>query len=477
MKIIKNIILFSLIAVEALTLTSPSAFAICYSSKTNGEEIHQRSCADVFQSTGLISFYYTDGSMSFRGTATLIASDVLITAAHLLDPGKQVKTVCFQPQCQGQKSIVSNMCIQVKNVWIHPDYVDAAAIKNHDIAIIQLTQPLNHIRPAQLQKTLPDDFDSAPITVIGYGLSGNNNQGGVIDDGKRRSGDMKLVAEPFRKYLLSMTYTPNENGVGFIDSQEGSKYATIVQEGDSGGPAFIQINGEPFPRILGITNGVEKGINILEGGAPYVASIFMSVPYYYPWIESKLKLCNHPATVDSEESAILDYNKSVMGDDFQNLKNWFKPTYDAPGDAPRPFDNQERMPSNDMQDLNDAHNAYLNKLRELDEMARNLKAENAKKFTILDDDKGKMSDDLPSDLPSSSFYQVLNQENMAWNNIKDALSTASKRGSEVLQSLYDYASSSEYKQAFDDVLSTVSDEGLKLLYDYVEIHREMLFDE
>jgi hypothetical protein len=95
----KKIILLGLFFIKPLFLASTSGFALCYSSKTNAEEIHQQSSKVAFQATGSLIIYFDDGSSSC-GTATLIAPDALITAAHVLvSPGKQIKKISFQPQC------------------------------------------------------------------------------------------------------------------------------------------------------------------------------------------------------------------------------------------------------------------------------------------------------------------------------------------------------------------------------------------
>lgn len=365
----KKIIVFSFIVFQSLILTSTSVLALCYSSKTNGEEIHDRACIDGFQATGLVVFFYKDGGSSLCGTATLIAPDALITSAHLIDPARQVKSISFQPHSNASPSKTAETLQQPKNIWVHPGYVHTSQAKSHDIAIIQLTEPLYHIRPALLQKDLPNDFDSAQTIVVGYGLSGNNREGGKFSDWKRRAGDINLKQDASDRSTLYMPFISNINETGFIDSRDGPKFAAIVAPGDSGGPAFALVKGESYPRILAITQGyatMHKGMK---------KDIFMSIPYYYPWIESKLRLCNN----------------SNLG----------------------------------------------NKVNE-------------------------------------QMYTCKSSEQVAWSDVKNALSTDNQEGSEVLQSLYQYAGRPEYKKAFQDLLLSVSDEGLALLYAYIEIHKGLI---
>lgn len=378
----KKIILLGLFIIQALFLASTSGFALCYSSKTNGEEIHQMSCRVALQATGSLNVYFDDGSGGC-GTATLIAPDVLLTAAHVLvSPGKEIKHICFQPQAS-PSPITPNIIQKPKNIWIHPDYNHTSKIKNHDIAIIQLAQPFNpdHIRPAQLQKTLPDDFVFADTTVVGYGSSGNNNEGAIFNDRKRRAGNMELFLDRNEKNCLYMPFTPNTNEIGFIDSADSSKYTTIAAPGDSGGPAFIQIKGEPSPRILAITQGYEQKHDLISG-ITSTNDKFMSIPYYYPWIESKLRLCNRSKNI-GKNLPTLDYNKSYNFSQYAN-----------------------------------------------------------------------------------------NQAEISWNEVKEALSTTSQQGSEVLQLLYNHALSSD-KQSFQDTLSNASQKGVEMLHDYIAIHKEL----
>jgi hypothetical protein len=194
---------------------------------------------------------------------------------------------------------------------------------------------------------------------------------------------MELFLDPNQNNCFYMPFTPNTNETGFIDSPNSSKYTTIAAPGDSGGPAFIQINGEPSPRILAITQGYEKKQDLLTG-ITSTNDKFMSIPYYYPWIKSKLQLCSHSLNTD-KNSSILDYNQSSNPSQFSN-----------------------------------------------------------------------------------------DQTEIAWNNLKETLSTANHQGHEVLQLLYNFALSSN-KKAFHSTLSTVSHSGLEMLYDYITLHNELIF--
>lgn len=378
--IMKNIILYSLVLIQIVVMGSGSLFGLCYSSKTNGEEIHQRACAEVYQATGLFIVEYEDDKVS-SGTATLIASDVVITVAHvfnyLLQQNKKIKAVYFHPLCA--PVYIDNMGKQPKSIWIHPSYDHGKKnYEMHDIAIVKLAQSFNNIQLAQLQKSLPDDFASANAIVVGYGLFGNNYEGGKFKDLKRRAGDIELFLDYDHQSYLYRPYTSYQDEIGFVDLPEGSKYMAIIESGDSGGPAFIQASDQPMARILGIAMSHFR----TNFGKSFV--YFVSIPYHYDWIKSVLELCNYKLE-DEEESMVFDYNKIKFG-------------------SPGYVDMQRRI---------------------------------------------------------------------AWRNFKYVFSLATEKGSEVLGMLYDYAADAENQQAFGEVLGRMSDEGLRLLYEYIEVHKEL----
>lgn len=296
----KKIAILVITIIQSLILTSTPSWALHYNNEADGETMHQRACTDTFQATGWIYVKYEDGSFQW-GTATLIAPDIILTAAHIIGGSgqilKTIDTLCFQPIC----SIDQNTCPLMqkpKNAWIHPHYINNLSI--NDIAIVQLAKPLNHIQPAELQEILPPDLRSAYVTVVGYGPSNEPSNNDYI---KRRAADMEIMHQPDMSILLT------QNHFGYIDFNN-PKYSGALVPGDSGGPALIQIHGEPFPRILGISifTTPARGLPSHLG-----MHTFVSIPDHYPWIESVLKSCNIEAT-SSQDLDYLDTkrNKKTM---------------------------------------------------------------------------------------------------------------------------------------------------------------------
>lgn len=399
MKTIKNILSYFIMAIGGIILSSTSLFGLAYTSQTNGEEMHRRACGETFEATGMIHVVFEDDSERLGvGTATLIAPDVIITAAHIFKhqrrPNSKVLAVGFQAYDEASldsEYIPKTEC-KPKNIWIHPNY-DILTVAN-DIAIVRLASPVKYIRPAELQKTLPSDLSSASATIVGYGYQGSKHrQVEQIFDQKRRAGDIDISQDSMDSSMLcSPKYAVNNQDGSYIINPKDSKHRAFLAFGDSGGPVFIKVNGETYPRIVGINSGEV----IKSSSARRTESIdkFASISYYYEWIESKLKLCGaSPYNANEGESITMDYQKSGLGNLFDSLMNFVKSTDKVSEKAVRKDDRNE----------------------------------------------------------------VLSQESLKL----------------YFDSWYDYLASVEYSDSFGKIVSSISEQGSGLFYEYIEVHKQL----
>ncbi len=161
------------------------------------------------------------GSAGTACTATAIGRDLLLTAAHCVQPGADYKLLGSEP---GQPPVLKT----ITRIERHPQF-DLKRLFNHlataDLALLKLAEPLPaRISPAPIA---PDGEIVAvgdPLVITGYGVT-------VRGDG--RSGGTARVA------TLVVTGQPGSLQIRLFDPvSKGSSAGLGACAGDSGAPAF-----------------------------------------------------------------------------------------------------------------------------------------------------------------------------------------------------------------------------------------------
>jgi secreted trypsin-like serine protease len=165
------------------------------------------------------------GSRGNSCTGTLVARDLVLTAAHCVAPGSDYKLVQFDAQKQPSLR-------DIVRIERHPQF-SAKTFDNHlataDVALIKLAAPVQGVSQATLSGGA---FAVAPgdrFTIAGYGLTerGNGKTGGTL-----------------RAANLAATGKPGNLQIRLVDpATNGERAGLGACTGDSGGPVFQDFGG------------------------------------------------------------------------------------------------------------------------------------------------------------------------------------------------------------------------------------------
>jgi hypothetical protein len=167
------------------------------------------------------------GSYGTACTATAIARDLLLTAAHCVQPGAQYKLADRpagggEPKLKDISRIERDPQFDLKKLFAH--------VATADVALAKLAEPLPpEIPPAPLDDGTAKVVDGDTLVVAGYGVTvrGDGRTGGTV-----------------RAAKLVVTGHPGTLQIRLFDPRtRGESPGLGACAGDSGAPAFRAVNG------------------------------------------------------------------------------------------------------------------------------------------------------------------------------------------------------------------------------------------
>ena len=217
--------------------------------------------------TGLLILTRSDGTFGCTG-GLLWTGEHVLTAAHCVtnDNGNNVLqfgTVTFEGDFGTETIAIDATATKIHNKW------NGDVLKGNDVAVLKLVSaPTDDITRYQIDRDGSDDI-GAIVEKVGYGRSGNGNDGDVLAFGDKRNGENQYddVADTMLKALglkAKAHFVPGsvlqydfDNGLtsndafGFFFGNHNLGLGTNEvnsASGDSGGPAISNGN------IIGITS-------------------------------------------------------------------------------------------------------------------------------------------------------------------------------------------------------------------------------
>jgi hypothetical protein len=185
--------------------------------------------------------------VSSRGmcTGTLVAREIVLTAAHCVPPDDNYKLVTRDDSGAPRFT-------DVARIARHPQFSAKTYLAHRvtaDVALIRLTAPVDaRLTPAPLATPAAPIAPGDRLTIVGYGL-------GVPGDGK--------TGGTARAATLAVTGQPGTLQIRLVDPVLAGQRAGLgACTGDSGAPAFALIDGSPA--VIGVVSWT-TGPNLTDG--------------------------------------------------------------------------------------------------------------------------------------------------------------------------------------------------------------------
>ncbi len=198
------------------------------------QEYIDLAASSVYASVG--RFSGINASSAFSASGTLIASDWVLTAAHVADGASSLDF------------LIGGRTISAAEMVIHSKW-DGDLNKGFDIALVRLNESITDIAAASLYTN--SDEAGLTATSVGFGRTGTGETGSVFFDAKKRAGNNIIddIINDRRKNpgILTMDFdNPNNPGDNFSGSSTALDLEYLIAPGDSGGGLFVNVDGTDF---------------------------------------------------------------------------------------------------------------------------------------------------------------------------------------------------------------------------------------
>ena len=273
--------IFSLSVISSVILSS-NANAVIIREDTFSLEQSEK-YAKKITSTGEVFAQFNKNAGGEIGSSVLISPNHVLTAAHLVHAGIDIKNAMANFAPKGQDFGPSTTRVNCK-VIVNPEHgMDKNGNCNGvDLAILEFPDP---IVAHDVVKLYADPIkDNSQFYIAGYGYSGYNKTGATKNCDTRLMGTTRITSQD-RQYLTH-EFTPYKPFDGSrpttFEIEEGmDPMQALLTLRDSGGPLLTKKPGEKIYSVAGIYHGMQvvpdMGIAIQQ---------WIPIAPNIPWINS-----------------------------------------------------------------------------------------------------------------------------------------------------------------------------------------------
>jgi hypothetical protein len=211
------------------------------------------------------------------GIGTLVDPRWILTAGHIAEQ--------LQP---GDPASIGGTLYEVDSVTQFPNWQGVKTWEDvkRDIALVRLRTPVSGIAPAKLYTG--DDELGMDLTIVGTGEHGTGLTGPVAKDATMRAATNR-VHEVDGTQLVFRFDSPDDADVTALEG--------VAGEGDSGGPAYLERDGEIY--IVGVGSAQDSRPTGKKLGHYGVRELYPRVSSFAAWIRATIGASAKDATVES----------------------------------------------------------------------------------------------------------------------------------------------------------------------------------
>ncbi len=219
-------------------------------------------------------------------TGTLIAPDMIVTAAHCVSEGAEetraARTKAYfgnDPHCSASQGNFDEVR-ESAAVLIHPEYAPTGEKIKFDLALIKLKSAApKGYKPLSVAQTFIELEDEAPVFLAGFGVTTDFE----VED----TGAPTLRFKKAKVFANSQSIKGVKNGADsprLIFDQAGGGAC----RGDSGGPAIVKKDGKL--KMIGVASQVSSH----RGGTSTCKALVIhtSLSFYNEWLKTSFQSMN-----------------------------------------------------------------------------------------------------------------------------------------------------------------------------------------